>query len=46
MVFDQEGEWYLALSLRKQEDFERANVILEGIVEKEGFYAEKARALL
>ncbi|NND95269.1 MAG: hypothetical protein HKN45_10410 [Flavobacteriales bacterium] len=45
-VFDQEAEWYLALSLRKQEKFSSSEAILKTIVDKEGFYAEKARALL
>ncbi|NNC82532.1 MAG: tetratricopeptide repeat protein [Flavobacteriales bacterium] len=45
-VFDQEGEWYLALALKQQDKDASAQSILQGIVDKEGFYAQKARALL
>jgi len=45
-VFDQEAEWYLALSLQNQEKIAHSQTILKRIVEKEGFYAQKARALL
>lgn len=45
-VFDQESEWYLALSLLKQMKNDRAESLLKEIVENEGFYAEKAAVLL
>lgn len=45
-TFDQESEWYLALSYLKNQKSSEAKKILYSIAEKDGFYALKAEAEL
>ncbi|MDQ3191045.1 MAG: tetratricopeptide repeat protein [Bacteroidota bacterium] len=41
-IFDEEAQWYHALSYELKNDKENAALIFEKIIQKEGFYAEKA----
>lgn len=45
-VFDQEARWYLALSLIDQKKIERARYHLRSIIDKDEFYASRAKELL
>lgn len=45
-VFGQEAQWYLALSLIRQQRIDKTELILKEIVKNKGFYAEKAAVLL
>jgi TolA-binding protein len=41
-IFNEEAQWYRALSLELKNDKENAFLIYEKIIQKKGFYAEKA----